>query len=69
VLKSFRAGQTAIALGFRQLVHLVQLLQNPLLVSRRQPIEAWIIAERPLLVLNRLAAMLVEPVAEVSGRH
>ena len=69
VLQRFGAGQAAIALVIRQLIHLVQLLQDPLLVRRGQPIEAGVAAQGPLLVLNGLAAMLVEPVAEVPWRR
>jgi hypothetical protein len=41
----------------------MQLLQHTLLVGLRQPVEAGVIAQRPLLVLNGLAAVLVEPIA------
>jgi hypothetical protein len=68
VLESFGAGKAAIALVFRQLVHLMQLLQDSLLVRLGQTIEAGVVSQCSLLVLNRLAAMLVEPVAEVAGR-
>ena len=67
MLQHFTAGQTAVALVLGQLIHLVQLLQQTLLVGRGQPVKAGVAAEGPLLILSGLAAMLVEPVAEVTG--
>ena len=46
----------------------MQLLQQPLLVAGRQAIEVGVVAQRALLLLNGLAAMLIEPVAEMAGR-
>jgi len=47
----------------------VQLLQEPLLVARRKPVEAGIVAQHALLVLHWHAAMLIEPVAKMSRRR
>jgi hypothetical protein len=69
VLQSFGAGEAAIALVFGQLVHLMQLLEHALLVGLRQAVEAGVVTQRPLLILNGLAAVLVKPVAQVTWRN
>jgi hypothetical protein len=60
---SLRA-KAALALLLGHLVHLAQLLDEPLLGGRRQTVEAGIVAQQSLLVLNgKIAPVLIQPVA------
>ena len=68
MLEHLAAGKAAVALVGRQLVYLVQLLDKALLVALREPVEAGVAAQRALLVLDGLAAMFIEPCAEMSRR-
>jgi hypothetical protein len=63
VLQHFATRQAALALVFRQLIQLMQLLHQALLRRSRQPIEAGIVAEQALLILHRKTLMLIEPIA------
>ena len=62
------ARQTAIALLLRHLVQLVQLLDEPLLLRGSQPIEAGIVAQQPLLLIDSKSPVLIQPIAEMSWR-
>ena len=50
------------------MIQLMQLLDEPLLVRQRQPVEAGIAAQQPFLLIGGEAAVLIHPVAEVSRR-
>jgi hypothetical protein len=63
MLQHFAAREAALALIFRQLIQLVQLLHQALLRGSRQPIEAGIVAQQTFLILHGKALMLIEPVA------
>src|SRR5665213_3517745 len=63
------ACQAALPLLFRQLVHTMELLREPLLVAGRQATEAGIAVQHPLLVLHGNIAMLIEPCAEMARRR
>lgn len=67
-LQRLGASQSAIALSFGHLVYLVQLANQALLSVLGKPVEVGVAAQHPLLVLNRNAAMLIEPCAKVPGR-
>jgi hypothetical protein len=69
MFQGLSAGQTALPSFGRHLVHLMQLLNKPLLVARQEPLEAGIAAQHPLLVLNLDAAMVVEPGTQVARRR
>ena len=62
------ARQAAIALRLRHLVQLVQLLDEPLLLRGSQPIEAGIVAQQPLLLIDSKSPVLIQPIAEMSWR-
>lgn len=62
------ASQTAIALLFRHLVQLVQLLDKALLGRRSQAVEAGIAAQQLFLLIDSKSAVLIQPVAEMSRR-
>jgi hypothetical protein len=47
----------------------VQLLHQPLLVGERKPVEIRVVTQHPLLVLDRQAPVLIEPVAQVTRRR
>ena len=68
VFEHFAAGEAAIALLGRHLIDLVQLLDEALLVALREPVEAGVAAQHALLILDRDAAMVIEPGSEVPGR-
>ena len=61
------AAKSALPLVFRHLVNAMELLEQPLLVALRETREVGIVAQGTLLLLHRLAAMLIEPVAKMSG--
>jgi hypothetical protein len=63
VLKHLGASEAAVTLVVRKLIDAMELLQQPLLVAGRQSSEVGVVAQHALLLLNRLAAMLIEPVA------
>ncbi len=69
VLQSLGTGKAALPLLLRHLVHLVQLLHQPLLVGERKPVEIRVVTQHPLLVLDRQAPVLIEPVAQVTRRR
>src|ERR1035438_4942692 len=47
----------------------MQLPHHPLLFGRRQPMEAGVVTQHPLLLLDGQIAVLVEPVAQVARRQ
>ncbi len=67
-LQILSARKTPFALRFGHLVDTVQLLHKPLLLACRQPVEARIVVQHPLLFLGGNAAMRIEPSAQVAGR-
>ena len=69
VFEHFAARQTAFALGLGHLIQAVQLLHQALLRGGGQTVEAGVIAQQPLLILDGKALMVVEPVAKVAGRR
>jgi hypothetical protein len=69
VFNGLSTGQPPLPLLLRHLIHRMQLLQQPLLVGVREAAEAGVIAQQPLLILDRKATVLIEPVAEVTRRR
>lgn len=67
-LKHLGTGEAAVPLVDGELINAMELLEETLLVGGRQTGEVGIVAEGAFLLLDGLAAMLVEPVAEVTGR-
>ena len=62
-LEHLTACQPPLALAGRHLIQIVKLLHEPLLLRLRQAVEAGIVAQETLLVLNRKALVLVKPCA------
>ena len=60
-------AQAALLLRLGQPVDLMQLLDDPLLLTSWEPTEAGIAAQHPLLLLDGQIAVLVEPYAQVAG--
>ena len=60
-LQRFGACQAAFPLLVGHLVHLVQLPHNTLLLRGRKVVETRVVAQGPLLLLNRLRTVFVEP--------
>jgi hypothetical protein len=65
-LQHLVSRQPAIALLLGHLIHLAQLLRQPLLIGGRQTLEARIVAQHPLLVLHRNILVLIQPVSKVA---
>jgi len=61
--------QPALPLLLWHLVHLPQLLCQPLLIVRGQLLETRIAAQHPFLILQRNIAVLIQPVSQVSLRR
>ena len=60
-LKHLAARQAAFALRLGHLVQIMKLLHEPLLLGLGQTVEAGIVVQQPLLVLQGKALMLVKP--------
>jgi len=69
VFDCLRTCQAALPLLFRQFIHLLQLLNQALLICLRQALEARIVAQQLLLTLCGKIAVLVEPGAKMSWRR
>jgi hypothetical protein len=63
VLQNLIPRQASLSLFLGQLVHMVQLLHQPVLFARRKPPEAGVAAQNTLLLLRRKIPMLIQPVA------
>jgi hypothetical protein len=63
------APMVPFTLRFRHLIHTVELLNESLLLSLRQPAKAGIVAQHALLILRGNAAMRIEPRAQMARRR